>query len=106
MGWGWGFASWAGRGVGGPWLGWMLLLFAALAVWAFARGRVGLTGHGGMTGHAHGGHGCGHSMGPVELRETMEPEGDRAVALLRERLARGEIDEEEFRRRLAVLRER
>ncbi|MDI3317698.1 MAG: hypothetical protein QJR14_08805 [Bacillota bacterium] len=32
--------------------------------------------------------------------------GDRALALLRERLARGEIDEEEVRRRRAVLNER
>lgn len=64
--------------------GWTLaIVVIGLALWAVARGRTS-------------GGGPGGSGGP--------PGEDRAEAVLRERYARGEIDEETYRQRLDELR--
>jgi putative membrane protein len=69
--------------LGGGWfmaLGWLVILFVILlAVWAIATGRW-------------------RGYGP---RET---DADPAETILRQQYARGEIDEETFRRRLQELR--
>lgn len=69
----------------GWWGGWMMILwwvlilgFVVLGIWWFRRRTEG------------GG--------------TSKPGADRAEAILRERFARGEIDEETYRRQVAELR--
>ena len=66
----------------------------------------GMTGH----GHHHGTDGCGSHDTQTESNHRTEgdhedtSETDDAFAILRERYARGEIDEEEFEQRKRVLR--
>lgn len=73
--------AWFGGGWGGgPWIGIMWLLFWAALV-----------------------------IGAVYLLRRRPPQpdpGESAAAALAERYARGEIDEDEYRKRLGVLRER
>jgi putative membrane protein len=73
-------ASWAGGWGGGPWVGivW-LLLWAALVIGALYLFR---------------------------RRPLNRDPGESATTALAERYARGEIDENEYRKRLRVLRER
>lgn len=80
-----GWCPWCGDHMGwGGWtmmFGWTLILVVAiLAVWAIGQGRW-----------------------PGDRRGDDRGE-DRAEAVLREQYARGEIDEETYRRRLAELR--
>ena len=81
-----GWCPWCGNHMGwGGWtmmIGWVLILVVlVVAVWAVADGRWSGRGQGtGRTGE------------------------DRAESVLRERFARGEIDEEEYRRKLDELR--
>jgi putative membrane protein len=71
--------AWFGGGWGGgPWIGIVWLLFLA----ALVTGAVYL------------------------LRRRLPHPGESAGAALAERYARGEIDEDEYRKRLRVLRER
>ncbi len=83
-----GWCPWCGDHMGwGGWgmmIGWVLILaLVILAVWAVSQGR--------------------RPGGGVYWRRGDRGE-DRAEALLREQYARGEIDEETYRRRLAELR--
>jgi putative membrane protein len=73
-------ASWAGGWGGGPWIGIVWLLFWAALV-----------------------------IGAVYLFRRRSPDrdpGQTAAAALAERYARGDIEEDEYRKRLRVLRER
>jgi putative membrane protein len=73
-------ASWAGGWGGGPWVGIVWLLFwAALVIGALYLFR---------------------------RRPLNRDPDESATAALAERYARGEIEEEEYRKRLRVLRER
>lgn len=83
-----GWCPWCGDHMGwGGWsmmFGWTLILvLVVLAVWAIGQGKW----PGGGPGDRDGGRG-----------------EDRAEAVLREQYARGEIDEETYRRRLNELR--
>jgi len=79
--------GWGGQGWGPG--AWAVMAIAMVIFWAIVVfGIVALVRY---FGHTHG--------SPVA--ERMDPE-----AILRTRLAQGEIDEEEFRKRLAVLREK
>lgn len=83
---GWGLGGWLAMGVG-------MVLFWALLIGGVIAGVYYLTGarRGGRPGqHLTGAPGSG---------------SERAEGLLAERFARGEIDEDEYRRRLALLRE-
>lgn len=52
--------------------------------------------------HGHGsGHGPGHGPGPSDASTNMNP----AIDILKERFAKGEVSEEEFTRRLVLLKE-
>jgi uncharacterized membrane protein len=50
--------------------------------------------------HDHG-HGSGHGPGPSDAHTNMNP----AIDILKERFAKGEVSEEEFTRRLVLLKE-
>jgi len=77
---------WGGGGWGAGW--WAVMAIAMVIFWAIVVfGIVALVRY---FGHTH----------DAPTSEKTDPE-----AILRTRLARGEIDEEEFRKRLAVLRE-
>ena len=81
-----GWCPWCGNHMGwGGWtmmIGWTLILVVlVLGVWAVVDGRW-----------------------PGRGRGTSRTGEDRAESVLRERFARGEIDEEEYRRKLDELR--
>ena len=79
---GWGNNGW-GAGM------WIVMAISMLIFWAIVVfGVVALVRH---FGHTHDEPTTGKSVGPE--------------AILRERLARGDIDEEDFRQKLTVLRE-
>lgn len=75
---------------------WLVMALMMVVFWGFLIvGVVALVRYvGGPRGGAHPGQ-PGPGLGP-----------DRAQSVLAERFARGEIDEDEYRRRLAVLLER
>lgn len=82
-----GWCPWCGDHMGwGGWgmmFGWgLILVVVVLVIWAMSQGRGPWGGPGGGGGR----------------------EEDRAEAILREQYARGEIDEETYRRRLNELR--
>ncbi len=84
-------------GNGWGWVGWVLMsglmvLFWAAVIAAIVLAIRYLAGPRHTTGHPFG-------SGPTRGEEK------RAEDLLAERFARGEIDEEEFRRRMTLLRE-
>ncbi|MFE7235879.1 SHOCT domain-containing protein [Streptomyces sp. NPDC002405] len=85
---------------GGWGFGWLIMLAITVLFWAVVIAAVvALVRY--FTGTHHG-----HQAGPRPL--TGEPGwggNRRAEDLLAERFARGEIDEEEYKRRLALLRE-
>ncbi|MFG2602250.1 SHOCT domain-containing protein [Streptomyces sp. NPDC048514] len=74
----------------GPWILFLPLIWAAVVIGAvtFLR-RTGRRGPGGPWPHMDGG----------------RPAGDSPLAVLGRRFASGEIDEDEYRRRLSVLEE-
>ena len=74
--------GWGGWGMMFGWL--LILVVVVLVVWAMSQGRGRWRGPGGGGGR--------------------DREEDRAEAILREQYARGEIDEETYRRRLNELR--
>ncbi len=85
-----GWCPWCGDHMGwGGWgmmFGWVLILVVViLAAWAIGQGRGP----------------WGGGPGPDRGRDREE---DRAESILREQYARGEIDEETYRRRLNELR--
>lgn len=56
--------------------------------------------------HGHGpGFGPGHAPGPVSPPVISNVAANPAIDILRERFARGEVSEEEFTRRLAMLKD-
>jgi putative membrane protein len=77
MGWDWDGGAWLGMGAG--MLLWLVL--GVVVVWLIVRGLVAL-----------------------EQTRSDRPTGSGPDDILRERFARGEIDAEEFERRLALLR--
>ncbi|MFI9626030.1 SHOCT domain-containing protein [Streptomyces sp. NPDC052042] len=81
---------------GWGWGGWFLMAVVTVVFWALLiAGAVALTHY--VTG------GRGRRPGPPPGEAGWG--GRRAEDLLAERFARGEIDDEEYRRRLTVLRE-
>lgn len=84
---------WIDGGWGGGWGGWLLMALVMVVFWGLViAGIVALV-------HFLSGNRTAASGGPGRG-------SGRAEELLAERLARGEIDEEEYRKRRAVLRER
>ena len=81
-GWGWGWGGWILTAM-------VMTLFFALVITAI----VALVRYLGGPGHHHGP--TGHGLQP----------GRRPEDILAERFARGEVDDEEYRRRDALLRE-
>ncbi|MFJ9841620.1 SHOCT domain-containing protein [Kitasatospora sp. NPDC101155] len=84
---------------GWGWGGWLAMAVFMVVFWALViAGVVALVHY--LTGARHG-----HQPGPTP--PSGEPGSDSRAAedLLAERFARGEIDEDEYRRRIAVLRE-
>jgi putative membrane protein len=81
--------NWDYQGMGGDW--WVLMMIGMVIFWSIlVFGVVALVRH----NHA----------GPPPLGHTGGD--DKAIAILRERLARGEITPEEFTTLLATLRDR
>lgn len=77
---------WGGDGWGWGWPGWILMAVSMLAFWGLLAGLVVMLFRwGGRSGSGEG--------------RADEPE-----RILAERFARGDIDDEEYRRRLDVLR--
>ncbi|WP_156750675.1 SHOCT domain-containing protein [Mycobacterium sp. 852013-50091_SCH5140682] len=75
---------------GGGWGGWIMMTVVMVLFWGGLITTIVL---------------AGRTLG-VESRNRSGPNrSPRADDLLTERFARGEIDEEEFRRRMALLRE-
>ena len=81
-GWGWGWGGWILTAM-------VMTLFFALVITAI----VALVRYLGGPGHHHGP--AAHGAAP----------GRRPEGILAERFARGEVDDEEYRRRVALLRE-
>lgn len=86
---GWGWGGWGGGS-------WILMAVVMVLFWAVLITAVVLAVRylaGGATQHGRG------------IGGPQPPAGGRAEDLLAERYARGEIDEDEYRRRLTLLRE-
>ncbi|AWN30553.1 putative membrane protein [Streptomyces sp. SceaMP-e96] len=84
---------------GWGWGGWFVMALVMILFWVLViAGVVALVGY--LTSSRHG-----HQSGPAS--SFGEPGGGsrRAEELLAERFARGEIDEDEYKRRLTLLRE-
>jgi putative membrane protein len=84
-----------GYGWGWGWGGWILMALVMIVFWALVITAIVLAVRyfaGGGTTHGRAG------GGPT-------PTGGRAEDLLAERYARGEIDDDEYRRRLTLIRE-
>ncbi len=79
MGWSWDAGAWVGMGVG--MLVWLVVV--VVVVWLIVRGLIAL-----------------------ERPRTEAPATPKPDEILRERFARGEIDAEEFERRLNLLQSR
>ncbi|MEK0097196.1 hypothetical protein WDA79_01515 [Streptomyces sp. A475] len=80
---------------GWGWGGWFLMAVIMILFWGLLiAGIVALTHYAGR----------GHQSGPPSSGESGRG-GWRAEELLAERFARGEIDEDEYKRRLTLLRE-
>ncbi|MFD4973210.1 SHOCT domain-containing protein [Streptomyces sp. NPDC058424] len=83
---------------GGWGWGWLFMAIFMVLFWALViAGVVALVRY--LAGSHHG-----HPSGPLSSGESGWG-GRRAEDLLAERFARGEIDEDEYKRRLALLRE-
>ena len=78
-GWGWG------------WGGWILMTLAMIVFWGVVITAIVV--------------GVRSVSGGTSQRNHPSSDASRAESLLAERFARGEIDEEEFRRRMTALRE-
>lgn len=91
-GWMWGDGyGWGGSG----WGGWILMALVMIVFWALVITAIVLA-----VRYFAGG---GTAQGRVGGGPT--PTGGRAEDLLAERYARGEIDDDEYRRRLTLIRE-
>ncbi len=90
---------------GWGWGGWLLMSLGMVLFWGVViAGIVLLVRYAaGRSGHVPQ-HWTGPQHGPTPGGGA-SPSGVRPEDVLAERFARGEIDEEEYRRRLAVLRE-
>ncbi|MFC9758549.1 SHOCT domain-containing protein [Streptomyces sp. NPDC056921] len=83
----------------GGWSGWFFMAVFMVLFWALViAGIVALVRY--LGGGRHG-----HQGGPPPSSSEPGWGSRRAEDLLAERFARGEIDEDEYKRRLAVLRE-
>jgi putative membrane protein len=83
---------WDGHGWG--WGGWMLMTFIMILFWALVIGAIVVL----LRGFRGGG------QAAPEGRGQAASEGRSAEQILAERYARGEIEEDEYRRRLDVVR--
>jgi putative membrane protein len=84
---------------GWGWGGWFFMAVFMVLFWALViAGIVALVRY--LTGSHHG-----HQSGPLSSSGEPGWGGRRAEDLVAERFARGEIDEDEYKRRLALLRE-
>ncbi|MGW1028788.1 SHOCT domain-containing protein [Streptomyces sp. NPDC002577] len=84
---------------GWGWGGWFFMAIFMVLFWALViAGIVALVRY--LTARHHG-----HQGGPPSSSGEPGWGGRRAEDLLAERFARGEIDEDEYERRLALLRE-
>ncbi|MFF2511282.1 SHOCT domain-containing protein [Streptomyces sp. NPDC058086] len=90
---------WYDGGWGWGWGGWFFMAIFMVLFWALViAGIVALVRY--LTGSRHG-----HQAGPPSSSGEPGWGSRRAEELLAERFARGEIDEDEYKRRLALLRE-
>ncbi|MFI6727395.1 hypothetical protein NRF20_03695 [Streptomyces sp. R-74717] len=88
---------WYGGGWG--WGGWLVMAVVMVMFWALAIAGIVVLVHYLTSAHR------GHQPGPPPSSGEHGWGGRRAEELLAERFARGEIDEDEYKRRLALLRE-
>ncbi|GAB2800717.1 hypothetical protein GCM10027073_36160 [Streptomyces chlorus] len=90
---------WYDGGWGWGWGGWFFMAIFMVLFWALViAGVVALVRY--LAGSHHG-----HQGGPPPSSGEPGWGSRRAEDLLAERFARGEIDEDEYKRRLALLRE-
>ncbi|MCA4725253.1 MULTISPECIES: SHOCT domain-containing protein [Mycolicibacterium] len=75
---------------GGGWGGWIMMTVLMLLFWGGLLTAIVL---------------AARAFGADSRARSSPPASPRADELLSERFARGEIDDEEFRRRMALLRE-
>ena len=81
--------GWYNQGMNGGW--WVVMMVGMLVFWAiFVIGVVALLRH----------------YLPRRNWQGSEPQSTSAIEILRERFARGELNEEEYSRRLALLKEK
>jgi len=77
-------------------------LFVMIAFWVIVALLIVALVRGYRHGSHHGPHqGYAHATGPAPERSVSSP----AIDILKERFARGEVSEEEFTRRLALLKD-